>query len=281
MQSRRFIQCDVFSPIPTQGNALAVVVDSQGVSEEQMRLFAAWTNLAETTFLLPPEDAAADYRVRIFTPSREMPFAGHPTLGSCASWLHCGGEPRDPRTVRQECGVGIVEIDITQKDGFAFKAPPTSIEAMDSGHFDAIIETLEIPRNTVRQTAQLDNGPVWQLLELESAGAVLAVDSSRVRWPAFKAIGLIGAHPAGAECDYEVRMLAPSSGMSEDPITGSLNSAIAHWMQADGRLSGPITVAQGTAIGRHGRVSIRPSSDGDGIQIGGQTHILIDGTVDL
>ena len=281
MKSRRFIQCDVFSPIPTQGNALAVVVDGQGLSEEQMRRFAAWTNLAETTFLLPPDDPAADYRVRIFTPTREMPFAGHPTLGSCAAWLHTGGVSREPEVVRQECGVGIVEIDISQKDVLAFAAPPTTIQPMRTDHFEAIVETLEIPREVILQTAQLDNGPVWQVLQLDSAEAVLAVDSSRVRWPTFKAIGLIGAHPPGAECDYEVRMLAPSSGMSEDPITGSLNSAIAHWMRTDGRLPGPITVAQGTVIGRRGRVSIQPGKDESSIHVGGQTHILIQGTVML
>lgn len=259
MESRRFIQCDVFSPVPTQGNALAVVVDGQGLSDDQMRRFAAWTNLAETTFLFPPDNPVADYRVRILTPSREMPFAGHPTLGSCAAWLHTGGKPREPGIVRQECGVGIVEIDISQGDELAFTAPPTAIQPMDPNQFEAIVETLEIPRGAILHTTQLDNGPVWQVLQLDSAAAVLAVDSSRVRWPAFKAIGLIGPHSPGAECDYEVRMLAPSSGMSEDPIT----------------------VAQGTAIGRHGRVSIRPGKNSNDIQIGGQVHILIQGTVSL
>ncbi len=281
MKERRFIQCDVFSPIPTQGNALAVVVDGQGLTDEQMWRFAAWTNLAETTFLLPPDDPVADYRVRIFTPAREMPFAGHPTLGSCAAWLHTGGIPREPKVVRQECGVGIIEIDISQKNELAFGAPPTAIRPMSASQLEAIVETLEIPRHVIQHTVQLDNGPVWQVLQLKSAEAVLAVDSSRVRWPAFKAIGLIGAHSPGAECDYEVRMLAPSSGMSEDPITGSLNSAIAHWFRAEGRLSGPITVAQGTTIGRCGRVSIRPEKDVRDIKIGGQTHILIQGNVTL
>lgn len=281
MKSRRFIQCDVFSPLPTQGNALAVVVDGQGISEDRMRRFAAWTNLAETTFLLRPDDSAADYKVRIFTPAREMPFAGHPTLGSCAAWLHTGGSPRESGVVRQECGVGIVEIDISQENELAFRAPPTEILPMGTEQFEAIVETLEIPPSAILHTAQLDNGPVWQVLQLNSAEAVLAVDSSRVRWPKFKAIGLIGAHPPGSECDYEVRMLAPSSGMSEDPITGSLNAAIAHWMRAEGRLPGPITVAQGTAISRCGRVSIRPGEAENDIMIGGQTHILIQGAVTL
>ena len=281
MQTRRFIQCDVFSPIPTLGNALAVVVDGEGLSDESMRHFAAWTNLAETTFLLPPEDASADYRVRIFTPTREMPFAGHPTLGSCAAWLSSGASPREAGLVRQECGVGIVEIDISQDKLLAFAAPPTLVQPMDSETFESIVHTLEIPRESILHTAQLDNGPIWQVMQLDSAETVLALDSSRVRWPAFKALGFIGAHPSGSECDYEVRMLATSSGMSEDPITGSLNSAIAHWMRAGKRLPGPITVAQGTTIGRHGRVSIRPGKEETDIQIGGQVHILVQGSVNL
>jgi len=281
MKSRRFIQCDVFTPLPTQGNALAVVVDAQGLTEEQMRRFAAWTNLAETTFLLPPEHPDADYRVRIFTPSREMPFAGHPTLGSCAAWLHTGGTAREAGVVRQECAVGVIEIDVNREDSLAFGAPPTAIEPMQSDQFEAIVETLAIPRESILHTAQLDNGPVWQAFQLDSAEAVLALDASRVRWPSFKAIGFIGAHPPGGECDYEVRMLAPSSGMSEDPITGSLNAALAHWMRSEGRLTGPVTIAQGTVINRCGRVSIQPGKQPQDIQIGGQVHILVEGTVIL
>ena len=279
MRSRRFIQCDVFSPFPTQGNALAVVVDGDGLSEEQMRRFAAWTNLAETTFLFPPTAPLADYKVRIFTPTREMPFAGHPTLGSCMAWLHSGGVPRDPDVVRQECGVGVVEIDVSRESELAFKAPPTTIQALPADALQAIVEALDIPREAVLHTARLDNGPVWQVIHLDTAEAVLAVDASRVGWPDFNPIGLVGAHPRGAECDYEVRMLAPSSGMREDPITGSLNSALACWMRTEGRLEGPLRVAQGTAIGRHGRVSIRPV--GDAIWIGGQTHVLIQGSMHL
>ena len=278
MKSRRFIQCDVFTPTPTLGNALAVVVDGDGVSEQAMRNFASWTNLAETTFILPPEDAAADYRLRIFTPGREMLFAGHPTLGSCAAWLHTGGVPKESGKVRQECGIGIVEIDIGGPGLPAFTAPPTEIRPMSQENFDAITAALEIDPRQVLNRAELDNGPVWQALRLDTAESVLALDSSRVRWPAFRAIGVIGAHPPGSECAYEVRMLAPSSGMSEDPITGSLNSALAHWLQAEGQLAGPLTVAQGTSIGRHGRVAITPQDDGS-VTIGGETHILIEGTV--
>ena len=280
MQARRFIQCDVFTPTPTFGNALAVVVDGEGVTEKSMRQFAAWTNLAETTFILPPQHPTADYRLRIFTPTREMLFAGHPTLGSCAAWLHCDGKPREPGTVRQECGVGIVEIDAHDPQLLAFTAPPTAIRPMQEDNFDAITMALEIPRDQILQTAELENGPLWQVMQLDSAASVLALDSSRVRWPTFKSIGMIGAHPPGTECDYEVRMLAPSSGMSEDPITGSLNSALAHWLQEQGLLERPITVAQGTSINRYGRVVITPV-DPDTVRIGGQTHILIEGTVRL
>ena len=235
MQTRRFIQCDVFTPTPTLGNALAVVVDGDGLDDITMHRFAAW--------------------------------------------LHCGGQSKQAGFVRQECGVGIVEIDSQDPGHLAFVAPPTEIRPMQADNFEAIVEALQISRQQILHSAELDNGPVWQAFQLDSADSVLALDSARVRWPEFKAIGLIGAHADGGECQYEVRMLAPSSGMSEDPITGSLNSALAHWLQSRGQLTQPVTVAQGTRIERHGRVSIRPR--GDGVMIGGQTHILIEGEVQL
>lgn len=280
MSTRRFIQCDVFTPTPTLGNALAVVVDGDGLSGEEMQRLAAWTNLAETSFILPPTDAQADYRLRIFSPAREMPFAGHPTLGSCSAWLYCGGKPGLATKVRQQCGIGIVEIDISDPAMPAFTAPPTRIRPMSDENLESICSALEISPEKVLRTTELDNGPVFQVLELDSAASVLALDSSRVRWPAFKSIGFIGAHPPGAKCQYEVRHLAPSSGMGEDPITGSLNSALAHWLQAEGRLSQAVTVAQGSSIGRHGRVAINPV-DLDNVKVGGQTHILIDGEITL
>jgi len=279
MQTRRFIQCDVFTPTPTLGNALAVVVDGDDLDDITMQRFAAWTNLAETTFILPPREPEADYRLRIFTPTREMLFAGHPTLGSCAAWLHCGGKSKQADIVRQECGVGIVEIDSRDPALLAFVAPPTEIRPMQPDNFEAIVEKLQISRQQILHSAELDNGPVWQAFQLDSADSVLALDSARVRWPEFKAIGLIGAHADGGECQYEVRLLAPSSGMSEDPITGSLNSALAHWLQSRGQLTKPVTVSQGTRIERHGRVSIRALENG--VMIGGQTHILIEGEVQL
>jgi len=245
MSARRFIQCDVFSSRPTQGNGLAVVVDAEGLTDEQLQRFAAWTNLAETTFLLPPTDSNADYRVRIFTPTLEMPFAGHPTLGSCAAWLHTGGQPKKAGMIRQECQIGIVEIDVSQYP-YAFIAPPTAIEAMPAATLEKFLAATGLATDDVIATAALNNGPQWNAFHL-----------------------------------YEVRMLGPSSGMSEDPITGSLNAALAHWMHQRGEFTGPITVAQGTMINRHGRVNVRPDPQGGQILIGGETQILIDGNVNL
>ncbi len=280
MRKRRFIQCDVFSPVPTQGNGLAVIVDAEGLSDAQFQTFAAWTNLAETTFMLPSTDSAADYKLRIFSPGREMLFAGHPTLGSCAAWLHVGGVPKQKGLVRQECGIGIVDIDVSGRQ-YAFVAPPTKIGPLPEEKLLEITQALNISSESILHTVLLDNGPVWLVLQLDSAERVLSVDSSRVRWPEFKSIGLIGAHKADDECDYEVRMLAPSSGMREDPITGSLNAALAQWLAFEGRLNPSITIAQGTNINRKGRVSVRTDSTSGKIYIGGDTHILIDGHVDI
>lgn len=278
MTPRRFFQCDVFTPSPTYGNALAVVIDSEGLTDVQMQQFAAWTNLAETTFLLPPSEPQADYRVRIFTPYQELPFAGHPTLGSCTAWLHSGGVPREAGRVYQECGVGIVEVDIGGQNELAFKAPPTRIAPLGEERLAAIEETLHISHEDVVGTAHLDNGPQWQVLELRSADAVLAIDASRLG-NRLAPIGLIGPYPQGADSDYEVRMLAPRTG--EDPITGSLNSALAHWLQSQGRLERAVRVTQGTAMGRQGKVIMRPDGSGAGVWVGGQVHTLIEGTVRL
>jgi len=280
MRQRRFIQCDVFTSVPTKGNGLAVVVDGEGLSDRQMQSFAAWTNLAETTFLLPPTTAQADYKVRIFTPAREMLFAGHPTLGSCAAWLRAGGKPKIAGSVRQECGIGIVSIDIAS-DVPAFAAPETTVAPLAPEKLEAITSALGIAPDRIVRTALLSNGPVWQVLELATAKDVLAADSSKIRYPAFLGVGLFGAHAAGSACAYETRMLGSSSGMSEDPITGSLNAAIAKWMYGAGHWSAPVVVAQGTCIGREGRVHIRRDVATGTVWIGGQTCMLIEGSVAL
>ncbi len=279
--TRRFMQCDVFSSTATRGNALAVVLDSDGLDSEAMQRFAAWTNLAETTFVLPPTEAQADYRLRIFTPLREMRFAGHPTLGSCAAWLSAGGRAKDPGTVRQQCAVGIVEIDMTGRVP-AFIAPPTHIAPLDADELQRILSDLGLKASDVVNSALLDNGPQWRALQLVSAEAVLKAKAQNVRWPEMSAIGLIGPYADTSEADYEVRMLAPSSGMLEDPITGSLNAALAHWMLDQGQLSEDIVVAQGRCIGREGRVYISPDPANAGrVRIGGHTSILIKGTLQL
>ena len=291
MKTRRFVQVDVFSENPLLGNALAVVVDGDNLSDEQMQLFARWTNLAETTFLQTPTHADADYKVRIFTPSREMPFAGHPTLGSCAAWLDAGGVPGNKETVIQECNIGLVPIEQSGKVP-AFIAPPTRIEPMPATTFRKILDAFGLQESNIVNHAQLDNGPVWQAFELDSAATVLGLDSSKVRWPDFGAIGFIGfcgSHNQSntiadkqtpGQPDYEVRMLAPSSGMSEDPITGSLNAALAKWLFQQGRLKQDVVVAQGTVIGRRGRVFIsRKPGEDDDILIGGHSHIVIRGDV--
>ena len=275
------MQVDVFTSTPTLGNALAVVLDGEGLSEGAMRRFAAWTNLAETTFLLPPEAPEADYRVRILTPTREMPFAGHPTLGSCAAWLAAGGLPKAPGTVRQECGVGIVEIDLAGEVP-AFVAPPTAVEPLAEDRLRTVTGALGLDPARVVASARLDNGPVWEALELDSADAVRAVEARRVRWPEHAPIGLVGRQAPGSDTDFEVRMLAPSSGMVEDPITGSLNAALAHWLLGRGAIDADVTVAQGGCIGREGRVHVAPDPAVPGrVRIGGESHVLVEGTVAL
>ena len=274
------MQCDVFTSVPCKGNGLAVVLDGDGLSDAEMQDFAAWTNLAETTFLLSPSDDA-DYRVRIFTPGREMPFAGHPTLGSCACWLHAGGVAKSHDVIRQECAIGIVEIDMTGAVP-AFVAPPTQVTAMDNQTRDRLAHALNLRPDQVRGGILLDNGPEWQVLELASAQDVLDIDAALVRWPDYVGLGVVGAYPPGSECGFEVRNLAPSSGMSEDPITGSLNAAIARWFVAENRLPERTIVSQGTCMGRLGRVHItRDATDANRVLIGGNTRIVIQGTADL
>jgi PhzF family phenazine biosynthesis protein len=276
--TRPFFIVDVFAQRPYAGNQLAVVVGADGLSDETMQAIAAETNYSETTFVSSTPEADRGYRVRIFTPAREMPFAGHPTLGSCAAWLRSGGTPGSASVVRQECGVGIVDIDIGGPVP-AFAAPPTTVAPLPNDRLEAICAALKIKPGRILRSAQLANGPAWSVLELRDAEEVLAVDASLVRYPAFVGIGLIGAHPEGSDCGFEVRMLAPSSGMAEDPITGSLNAAIACWMYGAGFWQGPVTIAQGTRLNRQGRVFIR--QDGANVWVGGQTCFLIEGTLTL
>ncbi|MEP5728719.1 MAG: PhzF family phenazine biosynthesis protein [Sulfitobacter sp.] len=275
---RRFIQCDVFSDVALRGNGLAVVLDGTGLTQSQMQRFARWTQQAETTYLFPPTVDGADYAVRIFSPTREMPFAGHPTLGSCAAWLHAGGRPVDPDHVVQECAIGLVEVDRTGSVP-AFVAPPTTESSIDSQEQQRICAALGIAQDEVLAAVRLDNGVVRHVLELRDAARVLSLDSAAVSLPAFSGVSVIGRYPQGSEAAYETRNLTPASMASEDPITGSMNAAIAVWLKGQGRLSKDIVISQGTVLGCKGRVFVR--SRGAEVLIGGQTTVVIDGQVTL
>lgn len=276
-RSRPFMQCDVFSTVPTGGNGLAVVLDGADLSFDEMQAFARWTNLAETTFVCPPSDPAADYDIRIFTPSREMEFAGHPTLGTAKCWLAAGNTPARAGRIVQNCGVGLVEIDLTG-DVPAFIAPPTKIDPMPDDLLDRLLAQFNLDPARVRGAAILNNGPQWHVIEMSEAKDILAIDLDATGQTEKVALGLIAAHDDDGPAEYEVRMFAMMFGIKEDPITGSLNAALAHWYQGMGRAQKPYMVAQGSKIGRVGRVHVIPTSDGQ-IKIGGHTNILIEGTV--
>ena len=269
---------DVFSAVPLRGNPLAVVHAAQGVSDAQMQAYARWTNLSETTFLLAPTDARADYRVRIFTPSRELPFAGHPTLGSCHAWSEAGGVPHDPAAVVQECAAGLIRI---RRDGerLAFAAPPT----LRSGPLDAeliarIAVALHIASAAIVAHQWVDNGPGWCAVQLASADAVLAL---RPDWPALSGIklGVIGAYPGGAAEAFEVRALIGEGAGYEDPVTGSLNASLAQWLTSAGVAPPSYRVSQGTCMQRAGKVHI-DVVDGQ-VWVGGASVSVVRGEVDL
>lgn len=276
------MQCDVFSTTPTGGNGLAVVLDGEGLDDGMMQAFARWTNLAETSFICPPSDPDADYDIRIFTASRELPFAGHPTLGTASCWLAAGNTPKQAGLIRQNCGVGLVEIDLTG-DSPAFVAPPTSISEMPQEALRAIARGLNLDPTRIKRQAILDNGPIWHAIEMQDAQDLLDLDATAITPVSGLAVGLIAPHKSG-DAAFEVRMFSMWSDLKEDPITGSLNAALAHWMQTQGRTVAPYVVAQGTCIGRVGRVHVLPlagNTKHGPIRIGGHTNILIEGRVTL
>ncbi|MFF0708963.1 PhzF family phenazine biosynthesis protein [Gordonia sputi] len=280
-QPRRFAQVDVFSSKPLRGNPVAVVIDGDGVSEDAMAACARWTNLSETTFIQTSSDPAADYRLRIFTPGGELPFAGHPTLGSAHAWLAAGGSPRRADIV-QECGVGLVTI---RRDGerLAFAAPPLRRSGpVDDALVDEVLPALGLSREHVRAAEWIDNGPPWFVLELDSAQRVLSVEPDLAAVSAYD-IGLLGRyespHPDDPQIEFEVRGLAGGAGVGEDPVTGSLNAGIAVWLRAGGRVGASYVASQGTALQRAGRVYV--DDDGEHIWVGGHSTTVISGTVDL
>jgi PhzF family phenazine biosynthesis protein len=274
---RPFRQIDVFTTEPYRGNPVAVVLAAEGLSEAQMQRFAHWTNLSETTFVLPPAEAAADYRVRIFTPVAELPFAGHPTLGTCHAWLEAGGAPRSGEEIVQECAAGLVSIRRTP-DGLGFAAPPLIRSGpVDEDELAHVAETINVHRDAILAAEWADNGPGWVALLLESAEAVLAVRPGVVDHD----VGLVGPHPAGSDAAFELRAFFPKDGATtEDPVTGSLNASVAEWLLGTGRAAAPYVAAQGTALGRAGRVHIS-ADDAGAVWVAGGTVTCVSGSVEL
>jgi PhzF family phenazine biosynthesis protein len=275
----RFTQVDVFTDQLMFGNPVAVVHDADDLSTQEMSDFARWTNLSETTFLSVPTDQRADYQLRIFTTRLELPFAGHPTLGSVHAWLEAGGVAKNPEELVQQCGAGLVRV---RRDGtrLAFAAPPLirggAVAAEDLAE---IMAFLGIDRDQVVDAQWADNGPGWVALLLADAETVRALQPNAVGAGRFDAIGVIGAYPPGSEVDYEVRAFAPLEGQREDPVTGSLNAALGQWLIGSGRAQSSYIASQGTSLGRRGRVYV--SKVGDEVWTGGNTVTGVSGTVHL
>jgi PhzF family phenazine biosynthesis protein len=274
---RPFVQVDVFGREPQSGNPLAVVLDGTGLSDDQMQRFANWTNLAETTFVLPPTDPAADYLVRIFTTQSELPFAGHPTLGTCHAWLSRAADKGSSESVVQQSAGGLVAVRRVP-EGLAFAAPPLVRSGpVDESLVSHLASMLGIERSRVKDAQWVDNGPGWVGVMLASSAEVLALAPGPVDLP----VGVIGPYEPGSPQAFEVRAFAPKDGSTlEDPVTGSLNASLAQWLTGTGRAHAPYVVSQGTALGRAGRVHVHLGEDGT-IWIGGSVSTCVTGQVDL
>ncbi len=307
MTPRLFKQVDVFTSTPYLGNPLAVVLDGSGLDDEAMQRFARWTNLSETTFLLPPADASADYRVRIFTPGGELPFAGHPTLGSCHAWLQAGGQPKAEDVVVQECKVGLVKI---RREGtrLAFAAPPLRRSAPSPMLLPRVAAALGLKAPQILAAQQLDNGPVWLGLLLDSPDTVLQLNINHLALQALQVhIGVAAVYPAAEAApliaranreahaftpttratdvfpeapDLEVRAIVASTTVYEDPVTGSLNASLAQWLMADGHMPERYLASQGLCLGRAGQVHLERDAQGQ-VWVGGDSVTCIDGQVML
>lgn len=275
--NRRFQLVDVFQDRPFSGNPLAVVLDADGLSTEQMQRITRWLNLSETAFLLPSTTGGADYRVRIFTLEREMPFAGHPTLGSCHAWLTSGGKPRREDEIVQECGLGLVPIQRSETT-LAFAAPPLIRGGpVDEAVVQELATFLRIDRAKIVDSQWADNGPGWIVVLLESAEAVLALNPPK-DYPRRIDVGVVGPYPSGGPVAFELRAFFSdhNGGVVEDPVTGSLNASAAQWLLSTGRATAPYTASQGTCLGRTGRVYI--SQDRAGVVwVGGRASTLFAG----
>ncbi|GAB2757567.1 PhzF family phenazine biosynthesis protein [Sinomonas soli] len=275
---RRFSQVDVFTSEFLRGNPVAVVHDADGIGAEEMAAFARWTNLSETTFLLAPTQPGADYRLRIFTPGGELPFAGHPTLGSARAWLEAGGVPAVGGRVVQECGVGLVTVK-DDGGGLAFAAPDLLRSGpVDEADLAAVAASLGLAPEEVVAAAWVDNGPGWVGLLLRDADTVLGLQPDFAAMGGYQ-VGVIGPRPPGGRSAFEVRAFCPDLAVPEDPVTGSLNAGLAQWLIGSGRAPTVYVAQQGTVLGRRGLVRI--ASDGADVWVGGDTVVGIRGQVAL
>lgn len=277
MHTFRFAQVNVFSPDPLGGNPLAVVHDAGGLGEAHMARLARWTNLSETAFLVPVTDPAADYRVRIFTPVGELPFAGHPTLGACHAWLAAGGKPRTPGVVLQQCGVGLVRIR-AHDSRLAFAAPGLRRTGLlEPDVLAKITRALDLAPADIVRHQWIDNGPGWCAVMLRSARQVLALKPD---WAALEPLelGVVAPHDANHDAAFEVRAFLGSGGF-EDPATGSLNAGLAQWLIREGLAGNSYVAAQGAALRRAGRIHL--CKDGDDVWVGGDVVDVIQGSLRL
>ncbi|RZJ04127.1 MAG: PhzF family phenazine biosynthesis protein [Rubrivivax sp.] len=284
MRTRPFKQVDVFTATPYRGNPLAVVLDAEGLDDTAMQRFAQWTNLSETTFVLPPIEAAADYRVRIFTPGGELPFAGHPTLGSCHAWLEAGGQPRTAGRVVQQCAKGLVDIRRGEGGALAFAAPALTRSNPSPSALAQIAAALGLKPAQVLAAQVLDNGPVWFGLLLDSAQSVLGLNPDHAQlkalgWKAGVANVGVAAAEAGAP-QVVVRAFASPMGVNEDPVTGSFNASLAQWLMAEGLAPERYLASQGERLGRAGRVQVERDAQGQ-VWVGGESVTCVDGSVRL
>ncbi|MEO0417345.1 MAG: PhzF family phenazine biosynthesis protein [Pseudomonadota bacterium] len=275
----RFEMVDVFANGAFSGNPVAVVLDADDIDPALFPQITPWFNLSETTFLLRPTHPDADYRARIFTLEREMPFAGHPTLGSCQAWLSTGGQPKRDGVVVQECGAGLVEIrqDAEDPARLSFKAPPLiRTGPVEAETLDRIVHQLQLDPVQIVSASWADNGPGWVAILMDSAEAVLAVEPQR-HSPSRMDVGLVGPHSEGGEVGFELRAFFTDAfgAVVEDPVTGSLNASVAQWLRSSGRVASGYRAAQGTRIGREGRVDIDYA--GDDTWVGGQVRTMFTG----
>lgn len=273
---RSFAQVDVFTKAPYLGNPVAVVLDGDGIPDDEMARIAKWTNLSETTFVVPPASDKADYGLRIFTPGGEIPFAGHPTLGSAHAWLEAGGTPKSPGELTQECGLGLVPVR-RYGNGLGFRAPALRRSGpLKGAHLDRIARGLRIDRARIINHQWVDNGPGWAAVQLASAAEVLALEPDDQHMRELM-LGVVGTHPEGAPVQFEARAFALPKGVREDPVTGSLTAGLAHWLIGEGKAPRAFRVGQGAALGRQGVLTVE--TQGQDIWVGGASVTCVRGTL--